>query len=195
MFFDCGHKSESRPQKEERRKKVKLTWDIQRCWTLCSLEERNGWKPPHFFHQSLLISFFFFHNNVKMASSQYLTQHPASLSLDLTKMKVCVSPQVGVAMETTIIQCSRQWLLNKRELSDGIKEQAWFLFPCNMCWQHQQPSRGMGEWVAYITSSTSRPRTQSCSPPITVAQSVLWVRLVNNGKQSPMQCVTADKIP
>lgn len=142
MFFDCGHKSESRPQKEERRKKVKLTWDIQRCWTLCSLEERNGWKPPHFFHQSLLISFFFFHNNVKMASSQYLTQHPASLSLDLTKMKVCVSPQVGVAMETTIIQCSRQWLLNKRELSDGIKEQAWFLFPCNMCWQHQQPSRG-----------------------------------------------------
>lgn len=191
MFFDCGHKSESRPQKEEGREKeekhlqlTQLTWDTQRCWTCCSLEERNEWK------KSLLMSFikaysffsFFFHNNVRMASSQYLAQHPASLSLDLTKMKVCVAPQVDVAMETTVIQCSRQWLLNKRSCLMELKSRPGSSSPA-ICAGSISSRAAEGEWVAYISSSASRPRTQPGSPPITVAESVLWVRLVNNGKQ------------
>lgn len=145
-------------------------------------------KPPHFFYQSLLISvfFFFFHNNVRMASSQYpLAQHPSSLSLDLTKMKVCVSPQVGVAMETTVIQRSQQWLLNKRSCLMELKSRPGSSSPAicagSISWAAE------GEWVhrraAYISSSASRPRTQSCSPPVTGAESVLRVRLVDNGKQ------------
>lgn len=48
--------------------------------------------------------------------------HPAFRPWILTKMKVYVSPRVGVAMETTVIQCSQQWLLNKRSCLMELKE-------------------------------------------------------------------------
>lgn len=81
-----------------------------------------------------------------MASSQYLTQHPASLSLDLTKMKVCVSPQVGVAMETTVIQRSRQWLLNKRSCLMELKSRPGSSSPA-ICAGSISSRAAEGEWV------------------------------------------------
>ena len=74
---------------------------------------REGQQPP----QTLLL----FSQHCDDGLLPEPSAHLASLSLNLTKMKVYVSTQVGVTMETTVIQCSQQKQLYERSCLMELK--------------------------------------------------------------------------
>ena len=90
---------------------TELTWGSQPRWRTSGIAKVSG-------HHNQSLTFLMIMLNALLPDH---SPHAASLSLNLTKLKVYVSPQVGVTMETTVIQCSQQQPLNERSCLMELK--------------------------------------------------------------------------
>lgn len=111
-----GYKREREGERERRIEYIKKSSPEAQGprWTFSSLGEDNSRHNQSFP--------FFFIVLCGCPHPHPQSPHPAFRPWILTKMKVYVSPRVGVAMETTVIQRSQQWLLNKRSCLMELKE-------------------------------------------------------------------------
>ena len=143
VVLNCGHKSDCQAEKKSyKRERVRerscpqwtqLVWGSQPCWTFRGLAKDSSHHKPSFF-------FFFLSQHCDDGLLPEPSAHPASLSLNLTKMKVYVSTQVGVTMETTVIQCSQQKQLYERSCLMELKSRLGPSFHAITTQRHRQPN-------------------------------------------------------